>query len=179
MCDFEEGDTCIFEPVFTGYENWKVYPASNETIPDHTTHSSYGHYYGLDFKDVRSSSLRRRHVIQSRRLDGSKFRCIKFSYLLAKVLPATRLYYEIESRSETGAFPYLTKWQVAGGTAGLWFTHKVPLERRMFDFRMGIDTVGESDGKVFVDDVLFTQDSCDNPHNCNFEVRTKILTTRS
>src|SRR5699024_8929138 len=118
---------------------------------------------GLDFKDVRPSSLRRRHVIQSRRLDGSKFRCIKFSYLLAKVLPATNLYYEIESSSALGALPYLTKWQVAGGTAGLWFTHRVPLKGRMFDFRMVIETVGESNGKVFVDDVLFTQDSCDNP----------------
>ena len=171
MCDFEMGKTCIFEPIYNGYTNWKVYAAS-KSIPDHTTHTSDGHYYGLDFADLTSrdsnlTTTKKRHEILSKSLDGHTYRCFKFSYLLHKVLPNTTLYYEMVSRQPGEGSK---QWQVAGGTSGLWFTHQVPIAQGIVAFRMGIETPGESGGKVFVDDIEFRHDSCDNPHVCNFEV---------
>ena len=175
MCDFEMGATCIFEPIFNQNTNWMVYPASS-IIPDHTTHTSDGHYYGLDFANFTSADMnqstpsKRQHEIISLSLNGYKYRCLKFSYLLHKVSPSTRLYYKMSSLPPGLGTSHVRKWEVAGGTSGIWFTHQVPMRKEFFDLRMGIETAGESGGKVFVDDILFSDDSCDNPHNCNFEV---------
>ena len=164
------GESCIFEPIFDGYPSWKVYAASQFGLPDHTTHSLDGHYYGLDFSIIGPTLTRKRHQIQSRKIDGSKIRCLKFSYFLSNVLPNTTLYYEIEKSQSTTFVRHIQQWQVAGSTDGIWFTHITPLPHSVFDLRMGIDTTGEPKGKVFVDDIDFSGSSCYSPHNCDFEV---------
>lgn len=185
ICDFEQGQTCIFEPSLnsnaTALENWKVYSASSERLLDHTTHSSDGHFYGLDLSHQAtptSSHTMATFDVLSRSLNGSTFRCLQFSYMLEGVLPSTTLSYDITT-SGTGAVDRKkVTWKVAGSTLGLWFTHRLrPPLGVTFTMRMSIEAKrGEKKevGKVFVDDVKFLTGSCESPNSCDFEVGVSI-----
>lgn len=147
-----------------------MYSASNFGINDHTTHSRDGHYYGLDMSVFGGrSSYHKGSQVLSRQMDGTKYRCVQFSYLLANVLPNTTLSYDFTTGIGFGR--RTQHWQVAGSTLKLWFTHKVQTPREKFDFSMSIHTLGEPSGKVFVDDIKFLTNTCNYPHNCGFEVR--------
>lgn len=169
ICDFEQNQTCIFEPIASFYPTWRVYNASSERIHDHTTQSRDGHYYGLDLSVFGTqSSYKKRAQVLSRRVSGSKYRCVQFSYLLANVLPNTTLSYDIITGD--GVDRRIQHWEVAGSTLNMWFTHKVRAPYATFDLSMGISTLGERNGKVFVDDIKFLTNSCNYPHSCDFEV---------
>lgn len=181
-CDFELPGTCLFESVYTSVNipKWKVYSAQSEGIPDHTTHSLDGHYYGLDLASFGKQRVSRlRSQVQSLNLNGSAMHCLRFSYLLANVLSNTSLYTFFDTTLGHGFSQHYNielNWSVAGSTTGHWFSYTTPLPAdQTFDLRLAIDTLGEPTGKVFVDDIHFSSESCERPQNCNFEVGCCVL----
>lgn len=176
-CDFEMGSSCIFGPVFNAAGIWKVFQAYSFGIPDHTTRSRDGHYYGMEFRGVPKSTATQRFLIQSKQIDGTRFHCLRFSYLIVNALPSTSLFYEIERTGPVfgGSISRPLRWKTAGNTVGMWFSHRVPIPRyTSMDIRMGIEINGESEGKVFVDDIFLDSTFCPYPHNCDFEVTSGL-----
>lgn len=177
VCEFEQNKTCIFEPIFDGQPTWAVYNASTFGIVDHTTHTRDGHYYGLDLSVFGSRSpgaTFKQSTVAARAVDGTTYRCLQFSYLMANVLPNTTLGYTI--RSGIGFARRYERWEVAGSTLKMWFTRRVPLPNyRSTGLTFSISTLGEPAGKVFIDDVKFLKTSCNYPHTCDFEVNKKEL----
>ncbi len=177
VCEFEQNKTCIFEPIFDGQPTWAVYNASTFGIVDHTTHTRDGHYYGLDLSVFGSRSpgaTFKQSTVAARAVDGTTYRCLQFSYLMANVLPNTTLNYY--TSSGVGFGRQREHWSVAGSTLKMWFTRRAPLPNYRSTFlSMGIKTLGEPAGKVFIDDVKFLKTSCNYPHTCDFEVNKKEL----
>ncbi len=179
VCDFELNRTsCIFEPVFSaGQPTWAVYQGVTEGVADHTTHTANGHYYGLDlaaFGGRTSATTFRTSSVAAQAVDGTTYRCLQFSYLMANVLPNTTLNYY--TSSGVGFGRQREHWSVAGSTLKMWFTRRAPLPNYRSTFlSMGIKTLGEPAGKVFIDDVKFLKTSCNYPHTCDFEVNKKEL----
>ena len=183
LCDFEQGSSCVYEPIFSGNTNeWKIYQGRNmkpSQIPDHTTHTIDGHFYGMDLSLLTNSTVTT-YLIETSKLPGngpSAISCFKFSYYLESVSSNVTLFYGIKSPTT----PVHGMWQVAGSTAGIWFRHfqSINIENEYFSIQMGINTNGQTKGKVLIDDVVFDQTSCDQPNFCNFEVSSKKNQTES
>ena len=185
VCDFEQPNrSCIFEPIFAaGQPTWKVYQGAAQGIADHTTHTADGHFYGLDlaaaFGGQNNRGVFRQASVQAQAVDGTVYRCLHFSYLMANVHPNTTLSYTISS-TRTGADQQQQTdlWSVGGSTLGLWFSRRVPLRTApSITLSLSIRTLpgesGAETGMIFVDDIKFLKSDCLNPYSCDFEVRAK------
>lgn len=177
-CDFEENNSCMFEALHTqatGLSEWALFQGrtvSPKPIADRTTTTIDGHFYGLDLsKNVPPGT----YEIISKKMDGLSstgvgFHCFEFSYYLEDVSPNTTLFFGFQSGSEV-MYP-LGIWQASGGTAGIWFRHHQELNFQVsFSVIMGIKTVDDTNGKIFIDDIVFNRNSrCKNTHFCDFQV---------
>lgn len=176
-CDFESGDTCIFEPIYSGTNaKWTLAKGYNikRDFADHTTRTSSGHAFGMYLISGKREQ-QTKFQIQSKTMTIDQIQCIRFAYFMENVRANTTLYYEIVPDSNLFTVGNFRPWEVSGNTSGLWFTHKYSLSRlrsyRKFHIVMTVDSGGVDPGAglVFIDDVVFDPDECTDSPLCTFE----------
>lgn len=174
--DYETSQLRILEPIYVGPdEEWKRWRGADLDYPtvDHTTHTEDGHFYGIDFAQMRLNDTKRRFLIQSRTLPEKAVFCFRFSYLIDNLHPKSSLVYGFSTSGETTIDPV---WSVDADTNRLWFTHESSLAHfGDWSLSMAIDTEGDSEtGKVFIDDVSLQKGECLYNGECTFEVSCRI-----